>query len=402
MAVTTQDLLTKLSERLRDSTTGTLDTTKKISALNDALFDLQTYFNFLWGKRTTTINYFEDVFAYTAPTDYMEGIDLRLEENDFADNYPTFELVDMDALARFKGLGNSKSRYAYDVKDGAKYIYITHGSRKDSIVMHDMDSVTANGTWAVVAASDAVSLEADTVEYQKGSGSLKFMVDVSNSGNNYAAIENSTVSSQDLSKYNNTGSMLARVYIPSVTYVTGLTGRWGSSSSDYYEKAITTNAQGGALVAGWNVVKFDWETATTTGTPDDTAIDYLYLQLTYSASQADMSYVRFDHIVFALPEKLTLHYYTNYVAKDTSNTYIAKLTSTTTDQPLYSGLYDEFSKIHVEFALENLFDQMEQNEDSAKHEGKGKELLIWFKAKYPQNAARTVKQLRVRRSQHQL
>ncbi len=122
----------------------------------------------------------------------------------------------------------------------------------------------------------------------------------------------------DLSSFVNSGTLFNWAFIPDSTNITGFTARWGSSISDYFEQSITTNFNGQGFNNGWNRLGFNWDGATTTGTPDSTAINFIYLQMTYDVAQADMNDVRFDDVEMKLPEVLENHYYSKFFAQDAS------------------------------------------------------------------------------------
>ena len=77
------------------------------------------------------------------------------------------------------------------------------------------------------------NLTLDTEEFNTGSGSFNFDVDVSQSGNNKATIYNDNLNDEDLSDDVNLASWLIDVKIPDITYTSSWTIRWGSDSSNY-------------------------------------------------------------------------------------------------------------------------------------------------------------------------
>ena len=165
----------------------------------------------------------------------------------------------------------------------------------DAIVIHNCDTFNGNGTWA--GTEDAVSVATDASNHYRGAGAVSFMIDVSNDAANSAILTNPNFTGVDLSSAADTGTVRLILKINgAVTNITGVRLRWGSASTDYYESTVTTQINSVALVNGKNILSFDWATATTTGTPNDAAIDYLQLQIQYGVAQTDITGCLLDSI----------------------------------------------------------------------------------------------------------
>jgi len=167
---------------------------------------------------------------------------------------------------------NSLNMFTVSFNTGIKTVRINAPFLNPPVIINQAESITSNGTWAV--SGTASSLEVDNVNYVQGAGSLSFDV---TSGS--AILTNSTMSSIDLSSFVGQSSLFSYVYVPTGSYLTSVTMKWGSSASDYYSSTVTVNQDNVAFVNGWNTCKFDWATASTTGTPDDTAINYVQVTL---------------------------------------------------------------------------------------------------------------------------
>lgn len=159
-------------------------------------------------------------------------------------------------------------------------------------VIHDMDTTAGNGTWAV--ASDGVTLTAETTNHKRGAGSLKFNIDVSNSGDDFATLTNSTFSQVDISSSKGNLGFWFKAPSGFKTDFTDIRVRIGSDSSNYYE--FTVNAVD-FTEEQYSFIRKAWSGASTTGTPVDTAIDYGQIIINYTASYTDKTGVEFDDIV---------------------------------------------------------------------------------------------------------
>ena len=163
----------------------------------------------------------------------------------------------------------------------------------DSIlVIHNADSVSANGTWAV--SDDGINLTASGSQKKRGTAALKFDIDVSASANNDTLLTNSTMSSKNITSTK--GYLGFFLFIPTggKTNLTNLRIRLGSSSSDYYQWTIqpaqlTENA--------FNFFGKKFSDATITGSPDDAAINYFQYGIFYNGSYVDVNGWGLDDIV---------------------------------------------------------------------------------------------------------
>lgn len=101
-----------------------------------------------------------------------------------------------------------------------------------------------------------------------------------------ATVLNSGLSKKDLSDFEDVGTFLFRLYLPTTIFVVpdapiGLNFYWGSSLNDYYLNFTQVGAGGSALVAGWNQIEIDWEPASTVGSPDPTNITFIRFDVVY-------------------------------------------------------------------------------------------------------------------------
>lgn len=279
--------------------------------MGEAAGNLVNRIDFLETIRETQITngLYDDIYDYTAPSDLKGNkiIDIRKQVNrSKSDVYGQRLSVEFDSR-KYDGT------FAVKYVNGTKSIRISKDVSGTPITLHDMDSITANGTWAV--GDDATNLTADTYNFIKGGASLNFDVD-GNSTTGYIEISDMRV--VDLTQHDEQSSIFVRVYIPDSSAVTNYILRWGNSSSAYWSRTVTTNAEGNAFEDGWNTLRFDWNGATETGTVDPATIDYLRLTVTYDGT-ADTDF-RVDQIVSALGEITYLKYYSKYLFTNSSGT----------------------------------------------------------------------------------
>lgn len=158
--------------------------------------------------------------------------------------------------------------------------------------IHNCDSVAGNGTWT--GTNDAVTVALEASNQKRGAGAIKFNVTVATSGNNFATVTNSGMSTVDITTAK--GLLGFWLYTPTgaKTNLTNVALKVGSSSANYYSWTIAvTSLTEGAYV----FIPLTYASASITGTPNDAAIGYIQLQLNYSASYTDKTGWMFDDFV---------------------------------------------------------------------------------------------------------
>lgn len=314
--ITVSTLSSRLDIKRRDTTSGNIGTNDKISAINAAIDQLRAevdistaverkYFNYLAGETDYSIA------NSLGLADFSNVKDIRIAKEP---DQMRWERVSGNDFSDIQG---RKNAYAVEGIGEDLALKVSYTGTAGKANLHNASAYDSNSTWVADASSDAENVSTDTSEYVKYAGSIKFDVDVSNSVNNYAQISVTDMNDVDLSSDALQGRARIRmnVFIPSgaVTNLTSFGLFWGSDASNYYSETATTPVTGGAFVAdAWNRIEFDWTSATTTGTPVTSAIDYLNFRVTYGAGYGDISGFRINDIVAYEPKRLELMYYSNY------------------------------------------------------------------------------------------
>ncbi len=273
-------------------------------------------------------NMYSDVYEYAAPTD-LKGeklIDFRRQVN--RPSNERWLLVDDVDFDRKK----SVSHYRVAVRDEnfGKLLRIDGIDTAKSKSLHTCESLTANGTWAATA--DASNLTLDNDNFITGGGSLNFDMAA---GATTGYIENLTGMAQvDLTDYDEIGSIFVWVFIPDYSdaegdTVTNFILRWGNSSTVYWSRTVTVNNEGATFRDGWNLLRFDWNGATETGTVAPATIDYMRLTVTKSASLAADTDWRVDNFIARIGEIYDVVYYSKYPWVTSALAYIEESTTTT-------------------------------------------------------------------------
>ena len=279
----------------------------------------------------------KDIYDYTAPSD-LKGkkvIDIR----------PQVNRTSSDNMSqRFsKTFDIKKALSTFQIRDDSmvKTMRIA-ANLASSLTLHTCDSITANGTWAV--GGDATNLTLDDLNYYSGSASLNF--DLTGSATT-GYLENSTMNKVDLSDEQDIGTVFALVYIPDTSIITNFILRWGDTSSAYWSKTVTAPWDRTSFRNGWNILGFDWNGATKTGSPDSSAIDYLRFTVTVSAATAETD-LRLDKISCSAGKIWEIEYYSKYLFQSSGGTW----KETTTDDGDYVNLdTDELNLFEYEVGM---------------------------------------------------
>lgn len=287
-----------------DSVSPTLRT-----VINDAVRDEATDFDYRSLQRhTRTFRALaSDVFRYPLPADMSDEALIDFQEYKFlgTPSYTNYRKVDLR-----KWFSNKDSNtFAFDYDKGLKWLVGSFDNGDASISIHNMNSLTDNGTWT--AADNGSSIVINSTNFISGD----YAIQITNGGTTNSIV-NSTMSAVDIS---NSTYGFVWVYLPTITALTSLTMLYGSSASAYYSATATTPFNLTAFVEGWNLIGFDRSGETTIGSPDEDNIDYIKISATYSASSSDK--IIFDQVFFVKGEGYDLLYNSIYPWRTTGGTW---------------------------------------------------------------------------------
>ena len=344
MSITVAEVITNFNTFLGDTSTDRVSSAERLQYITEATSWLKEEVDNDYAVKTYSIKYFDTVNYYKLNpgiSDVFEGNDLRraVGENDIS-----FTRKSSREMAEDIAQQSMESCYSIERRDGNAYLVVNHDSKYSAMVVSQLESLTADGgTWtADTSTSDATNLAVNNNDFTEGDGCLSFDVDVSQSGNNKAGIYNTDLSAEDLTDSLDLDYFLLDIQFPDVTYITSVKLYWGSDTSNYYSVTVTTDINGSAFVASptFNTLKFAWLGSTITGTPDITAINYIRIEVNYSASQADATSFKIDNLRLVRPEILTFYYASWNVGTNSSGTELKAFTATS-DIPYFSGQYDD-------------------------------------------------------------
>ena len=306
---------------------------------------------------------FDDIYSYAAPSDLKGDAIIDFDPQVNRSSSFRLEFLSEQEFQMKKTIKSNVIALATD--DLVKRILFSGDVDDTVLVGATCDSLTAEGTWT--AFGDAANLAADTDNYVKGGGSLKF--DLTGSGTT-AGIQNTTITAFDITKYINNGSAFAWVYINSITNLTNFILDVGNDlTTNYYSQTITTNNEGVAFYNGWNLLRFDFASMTQNGTVAPTTCDSIKIYMTKTSGKSDDGY-RFDDISFHTGEIHNVLYYTRYPWQTSAGVFIE---NSTVDGDYINAETDEFD-LFVYKGKEELFKELRRF-DLAKSAKEDYELL---------------------------
>lgn len=273
----------------------------------------------------------DDVYNYALPSDYKRIVDL----------YPQDERNSLDVASRKFAepfdldKAFAEKQISIEASEGAKFLRVNWRSRPGK-VLNTLESTTDNGLWEAITGASGVAT--DTIFKVSGSGSVRFNLTATGGG-----IKNSTMTEVDLTNEDEIADIFVWVYLPSVS-ITSIACRFGNDLTANYwtPTAQTTQADGTAFKVGWNLIKFGWNGAVETGTVAPSTIDSF--QLTINGSTA-INNIRVDNIIFSIGRNFDIKYYSKFIIKNTSGTWI---TRTTTDSDIVVLDSDAIQIFHLE------------------------------------------------------
>ena len=126
-----------------------------------------------------------------------------------------------------------------------------------------------------------------------------------------AILTNSTIQSQDLTQHYLQSQIFFWVYLPIAANVTSVEIKWGSSASNYWYQTLSTTQEGTAFQNGWNLLQANWATASVTGSPVVSAVNYLQVLYNYTGTQ--MTGLCLNSIWSRLGVISNIEYYSKYL-----------------------------------------------------------------------------------------
>jgi hypothetical protein len=272
----------KIVGNLKDSVAGLLqgvnldNITGLNSALERAARNLVQQADIPEASGRQEITLYDGVYNYLTPTTIFGTalVDIRPQ----GVSRTTLDIPQKRPVVRFDSTKNivpSGYEVAFEYKNGVGIMRIAQTKARGRTVLDTMKEDTG---W-VASGSASTPVEDATVFYESPA-SLRFTLTGSSTG----IITKTLTSAVDLASYEDVAVGFLAIRTPSVANLTSITVRLGSDASNYVEITETDGFLGAWTADGWLLVAFDFSTATSTGTPDWTALDYLQVRIAHTGT----------------------------------------------------------------------------------------------------------------------
>src|SRR3990167_718468 len=250
-----------------------------------------------------------------------------------------------------------------------------------------LDSLKDDTGWT--AAGSASGLTEDNTVYYESPASLRFTLTGSSTGT-----LTKTITSVDVSEYEDVSVIFLAMRIPDGATVSNLTNvviRIGSSSTDYDEVTETDGFLGAWTAGDWLLTAFDLSASTSTGTPDWNAIDYVQLRFAHTATLTNF---RVGALWMALPSPHEVIYQTAavFMADATPSTQITDDDDTILFNDGVMAIYEYISakEIALQMAGGEYTAQIKGFDETLNGQGDEPGLLKLFRADNPSEELRNV------------
>jgi len=269
----------------------------------------------------------EDQYDYQAPSDLKEQAIVDVARVEGRLRRDKFDMVTREYFDREKDR-NSNLINIEDF-DFFKKLRISADVRGDDsdVTLHNVDSLTGNGTWAVSGNASNLTLDSDV--FIQGSASLNFDMAVSYTA---ASAVVTGMDQVDVSDYELGGSVFANVYIPDAVGLTSIVMKIGSDTTVFFRQNLTTTNENLAFHIGWNLLRMDLASATEQGTVDMDNVDYIEFGIIGAGSAAASTDWRIDKIVARRGVSHEVYYYTDRAWQNTGGTAYLQDSTATTDK----------------------------------------------------------------------
>ena len=233
---------------------------RKVNALDQAIRELRREHQPHWLLKKTTLRIFKDVFLYPVDSNHGRLAFLSSSKGDVGYNdQPRFVYT---SYKDFIENAEDRNLLAEIWENGVEMLAVRNKT-DEGLTNTQLNNAETVSEWA--GTDDAGTPVLDNVVFKTGNGSIR--VPVTSSAGTATVTLTYTTSTSDTNykrKY-----YFRWVYLDSAP--TSVTLRLRKDASNYSEATVTTQHAGQAFVADdWNLLAFDLNTATETGTVDGT------------------------------------------------------------------------------------------------------------------------------------
>lgn len=263
---------------------------------------------------------YDKIYNYTAPTD-IKGLNNIVDMRPIGPRSTRDDV--METFGREFDIKKEINNMTIEVIAGVKTLRISK-CIDPSTLLCDLDAVDST----ITIGGDVTSPVSDYLDFISGNASYSFgLSGVTGIG----TITINLPQSFDLSKMENLGALFLWLKFSDATRFTSIDLEWGSGSSAYWHKTVTA-PQGRTTVDtnAWDLMPFQWVSATKVGAPVSSTTNYLKITLNYTTGAA-LSFCKIDSITAALGKAYELLYYSQNIFRDATTGVLKEIPTADSD-----------------------------------------------------------------------
>lgn len=364
---------------------GTVNPNVKLLAVNDALQEIQDEWELPTTQFTVPIDVFNFNWKYPVPDGYKEFVDLR--QADVMRDYTDFNNVTRDDFWRnYRSSNQVSEEWEGNTRLLLISLYTIH---LPSQLVDPMDFFNIDGTWVADPGSGAKNVQTNFLYYRPdtNSSSVSWDIDV-NLNSATADVVKSNLMPVDLSgQYlSGIGEFFLQMYLPNSSNYSSFELEIGSDSSNFYRMSVTTQFAKAPFTKGWNVLGFDWTTATTVGTPNNAAITFVRVRANYPAGFTSQIGLSMNNLICRARLSMDLDLASEFIVTDGSTGQLKRTFASPTDSNSYLNIPQPFENLVRYKALVKIFtthidDPIAMNKFMAKEQTIQDALLMKYPSK---------------------
>jgi len=287
---------------------------------------------------------YDRVYNYPAPLSIFGGslIDFRPQGITRSMNDYNYKLP-IEQFDRTKATLPNGYNLTFEWNKGVGIFRVSQRQSAQGIVLDHLQDTTG---WT--AGGNASGLATDNTVYYESPASLRFNLSAGGSQGTLTK----AITSSDLTSYIGTGVVFIAVELPTALNFTSIGVKLGSDASNYYSMSNTTGFLGAWTSGEFIIIALDTATASKTGTPVLTAMDYCQVFFNYDGT-AQVN-VRLGAIFISLPSLHEMIFTSSAVFMATGSAPLSTIT-TVDDSILLSDsaytLLEHFGSLEVAFQI---------------------------------------------------
>lgn len=263
-------------------------------------------------KQPLVPNLLNGEFEYAAPSD-LEGMFLIDIPPEGKRSDGEFTLVPVEQFSRTSSSGD----IAIGDYNGIRTLMIRSVTNDQSTAIDPL-SIAGTADWR--AFGTATNVTNTTDDYVKNNTSIEF--DLGATSGTTAGIYNDSIDAIDLSNFiGHPSNAYTYARITSADNITNFKLRLGTSSTSYYEFTVTTRNDGTVFTTGWNLLRFDLTSYTTTGSPGMTSLTYAAVFMTKTTGKISEAGYMFNWFEARKGKYAGVLYYSKYGWQSSSGSY---------------------------------------------------------------------------------